>query len=343
MKLIATLLSACLLSFPLVGCVAPVDAQDDADEESEVVESTQEALTVAGSSPSNRNYFQVVSRDARKCAAPLCGGYFVRRVNKDFENTVCADGVARPECYVSGVNLSALGLSKRELADLRSDMETGGRVLVHGKMTKKKVKGKWVGRLVADEAWVGATGSESFGQFYRAADNGVRCVTAPCASTRATMLNQNGDFGSYDVTDVWLDYIANADPALVERAKREIGTKDGIVVAGGVAMAFCDKPGTDCGPWLHASEFYLRVRAREGKACGFWQGVECNVDQYCSWKPKDICGAADAPGKCAYKPEICPKIFQPVCACDGKTYGNACEAAAAGASVSSEGACPVNP
>ncbi|WP_371400269.1 hypothetical protein [Priestia megaterium] len=32
-------------------------------------------------------------------------------------------------------------------------------------------------------------------------------------------------------------------------------------------------------------------------------------------------------------------MYQPVCGCDGKTYGNACQAAGAGVSVASAGAC----
>ena len=45
-------------------------------------------------------------------------------------------------------------------------------------------------------------------------------------------------------------------------------------------------------------------------------------------------------GVCRREPRLCTKIFKPVCGCNGVTYGNACEAAGAGVSVASEGACP---
>ena len=46
-------------------------------------------------------------------------------------------------------------------------------------------------------------------------------------------------------------------------------------------------------------------------------------------------------GKCEVKAEVCFEIYDPVCGCDGATtYDNACKAAAAGASVRSEGECP---
>jgi hypothetical protein len=65
------------------------------------------------------------------------------------------------------------------------------------------------------------------------------------------------------------------------------------------------------------------------------ESSECLIDQYCA-KPDGVCGES---GQCLTAPEACTMIFDPVCGCDGVTYGNACVANLAGASVDVAGAC----
>jgi hypothetical protein len=94
--------------------------------------------------------------------------------------------------------------------------------------------------------------------------------------------------------------------------------------------------------WLAAAASVLVLAsigdASAARRCGGIAGFRCGAGQYCKMTPR-MCRVSDGMGVCAVRPRICPRIFRPVCGCNGKTYANSCEAAAAGASVLHAGKC----
>jgi len=99
----------------------------------------------------------------------------------------CRGGKPQPACYVASVDLSALPPDARARAEAAL---AGGRVLIRGRITVGSVpRFPSLGRLVATEAWLSATTGPGAGTVYRIVDNGVRCITTPCFSLRASALN----------------------------------------------------------------------------------------------------------------------------------------------------------
>ncbi len=64
---------------------------------------------------------------------------------------------------------------------------------------------------------------------------------------------------------------------------------------------------------------------------------QCNGNEYCAYVTPLSCAGA---GVRKPRPQICNKILDPVCGCDGKDYGNECMANAGGTDILHKGMCP---
>jgi hypothetical protein len=90
---------------------------------------------------------------------------------------------------------------------------------------------------------------------------------------------------------------------------------------------------------LAADATHAHKRSGVGGACGGMRGVQCKKKLFCDYAPAALCGAADAMGSCARKPQVCTLDYRPVCGCDDKTYPNDCARRASGVGKVKDGAC----
>jgi len=97
----------------------------------------------------------------------------------------------------------------------------------------------------------------------------------------------------------------------------------------------CGCDGATYGNECEAAAAGVSVRHLGECAVACTANTGCAATEYCEKAP----GGCDGTGQCVERPGFCPADIDPVCGCDGVTYGNGCEAARAGASVRHPGAC----
>ncbi len=216
--------------------------------------------------------FYTLRPDFRRCAAPLCGGYFIKRVNQAV--TRCADGRNMSECYVASI-------------DWNNATEVPiNRALLRGSLSRRSTPQGKFGVLKVDEVWQAATDNKSSTEFYRARDLGVRCIAAPCLSHHEAKLNTTM---SRKIAGVDIAFVGAAEEAISE-ATKAMTSDEGMLVAG--THTTITGPG-GAAQMLKATQFYLRTRAADTdlKPC---------IKTGCSG---EICADETMMSTCDYRPE----------------------------------------
>ena len=213
----------------LAGCTTAADPQGELGG----VSPSQVAIRgKAGSVLDDAHTYYEVTADLRKCASPLCGGWFLKRLNRD--TTICVDGQEAETCYTPVFDWSEANLSEEQqskLLDAASKDATSSGVygIVRGELAPTNTTPRpELGRFVISEAWVAEGDGVSEGAFVRVKDNGLRCFAAPCPNLTETTLNtpRSTNIAELDWTPSGLS------DREIEAFTQLLSSPDGILVAG---------------------------------------------------------------------------------------------------------------
>ena len=210
------------------------------------------ATGAAGDPPGTVSSYYVGRGDPRLCPSPMCGGVWVRLVNRNA--TSCGGAFTGPECYVASVDLSRIRVSE-QLRTRLGGLVAAGLALTRGTIVRGRVQGfPELPTLVVSEMWTASSSPRSpEGPFRVLRDNGVRCVTTPCFSTHAVRLNsgQHTNISSVDLSRI------RATRAERDHARERIA--DGELIAAGRIVRGSGVGPAGAGRVLVATQFYVKV------------------------------------------------------------------------------------
>ena len=174
----ATLVASVFTALTLSSGASPQLMKGGLEELSVVNADASESFSKSSQPIDRTSTFYSARRDVRRCASPLCGGYFVRRVNT--ASTRCADGRFRRECYVAEIVWPSQLM-------MDSDFK-----LVRGTIVARRYEGFGsFGELRVTDSWTSLGRNPPVGTFYLVRDRGVRCIAAPCPTHQEMKLNSS--------------------------------------------------------------------------------------------------------------------------------------------------------
>jgi hypothetical protein len=299
-----TLFAAAVVLAPLAAC-AP-----------ESPELSTEADATEESGVSGDTVYVVTRPDFRKCAYPMCGGFYVKAVNKT--KTTCFDGTKREDCYVAAIDHSELGLVGTQDEEVGAAIRAGT-VLLSAEMTELQ---GGIASLLVHKGYEAETGNAVTGTYYVLEPSGITCVKAPCPSLQAKKINGTS---VKPVTDV--DFSALGLTPEQEQAFMTTVFEKNLVVAGKVSSV-SSSIGTK--KVLKLSEVFPTVEpvaaqqlCQTDDACG--EGQVCDHSECLSNCPPDMVCPAVCWGACvAGEPTPQPGPGSCVDACGGASPDEAC-------------------
>ncbi|MCU0661564.1 MAG: hypothetical protein MUC50_04480 [Myxococcota bacterium] len=230
-----------LAALSAVACTS-LDADDEQD--SAIAGLTQMPLTVA-------EQFYSYRHDMRKCMWPMCGGYWIKSVNKS--TTRCADGKSSSECYVAELK-NGSELDEYEWSDFLGvpGLLKGMQVQAQDGTTK------WI-TLNVTEAWRAADDVAPMGTFYSVKDNGIRCIMAPCFSLDEIKLNSHSS-----------TKLSGLRGRLSEKAGFAVGEAEIIAAGKNVTTKVSGRRGLE----LEVNQLYIKQLHVAGLVCATANFVE---------------------------------------------------------------------
>ena len=178
--------------------------------------------SLASFEPTN---FYSARSDLRKCPSPMCGGYFIKKLNQ--AKTLCADGSFAKECYVASANFDEFGINSFPFSS-----EDTTPYIFKGEQRLEPFKGfKGLGVFEVSEAYKAVTDNAASGNFYGLENLGIVCITSPCFSYEAHLLNRKTVL---DISGVDFSLIGPADDEVVDQALQDLADGEVVLISGEV-------------------------------------------------------------------------------------------------------------
>jgi hypothetical protein len=193
----------------------------------------------------NADHFVTIAPDLRRCAPPLCGGYFVRAAN-----------LGTPPEYVDKLLFDGPGLDEATIAKVREAMLPD--LVLRGRLGAPDPTHNTRPFIVV-EAYRGLPGKtpETADAFFQVGKRvpPIACVTTPCPNRIAYKLNTDEHTDIDDVSLRELQLLLVQDSWLGAEIRRS-------AVVGGRLNEPTTRPGTQ--RLLLANQVYLRLPVRKG-------------------------------------------------------------------------------